>query len=64
MRFMKILKYTNRVVLFANVWFCIVIGYIVTTREMFQAISNEIYPASDSLMGSLLPTYWSEANLH
>lgn len=52
MRFMKILKYTNRVVLFANVWFCLVIGYIVTNREMFQAISNKIYPASDNLMGS------------
>lgn len=52
MRFMNILKYTNRVVLFANVWFCLVIGYIVTNREMFQAISNKIYPASDNLMGS------------
>ena len=49
---MKILKYTNRVVLFANVWFCLVIGYIVTSREMFQTISNEIYPASDNLMDS------------
>ena len=49
---MKILKYTNRVVLFANVWFCLVIGYIVTSREMLQTISNEIYPASDNLMGS------------
>jgi len=49
---MNILKHTNRVVLFANVWFCIVISYIVTSREMFQAISNEIYPASDNLMSS------------
>ena len=49
---MKILKYTNRVVLFINVWFCIVIGYIVANREIFQAISHDIFPASDNLMGS------------
>lgn len=49
---MKILKYINRAVIFINVWFCIVIGYIATNREMFQAISNDIFPASSDLMGS------------
>jgi len=49
---MKILKYTNRVILFINVWFCIVIGYIFTNREMFQALSHDIFPASDNLMES------------
>ncbi len=49
---MNITKYTNRVVLFCNLWFCAVIGYLMANRSMFQSLSEDIYPDSDNLMGS------------
>ena len=49
---MALLKYTNRVVVFINIWFCIVLGYIVTNREAYQEISNNIFPDANKLMDS------------
>lgn len=49
---MALLKYTNRVVVFINIWFCIVLGYIVTNRETYQAISKNIFPDANKLMDS------------
>ena len=49
---MILLKYTNRAVVFINIWFCIVLGYIVTNREIFQGISDDIFPDANKLMDS------------
>lgn len=50
---MAAIKYTNRVVVFINAWLCIVLGYIVTHREMFQGLSNDLFPDATNLMDSL-----------
>ena len=49
---MKLAKYTNRVILFCNLWFCAVIAFLMSNRQMFLPISEERYPGSDKLMNS------------